>query len=141
MTLEEILNDPTIEAVAVETDEIYLLNEAEVYDYNEFGIINQLRGMEFTNVVTADDESIEDYFRYVLGYPVRFTSEERAWSALISEQFVRMPSYPEEGYMAYIDGILMIKMQPNKWHIEELARLEALDAENISDAVSDSGEM
>ena len=40
-----------------------------------------------------------------------------------------MPSYPDEGYMEYIDGVLMVKLQPNHYHIKELEKLEKADAE------------
>ena len=80
-------------------------------------------------MITSDKKSIENYFEYVFDYPIRFASEERANKALLSEECIRMPSYPDEGYMEYIDGVLMVKLQPNHYHIKELEKLEKADAE------------
>ncbi|MBR5305840.1 MAG: hypothetical protein IKU47_02850 [Oscillospiraceae bacterium] len=124
-----VLHDMEQMGYDVENEEVYILNEVPMAEYEDFGGINQLWAMEFDNVITSDKKSIENYFEYVFDYPIRFASEERANKALLSEEYIRMPSYPDEGYMEYIDGVLMVKLQPNHYHIKELEKLEAAEAE------------
>lgn len=123
-----VLHDMEQMGYDVENEEVYILNEVPMADYEDFGAVNQLWAMEFDNVITSDKKSIENYFEYVFDYPIRFASEERANKALLSEECIRMPSYPDEGYMEYIDGVLMVKLQPNQYHIKELEKLEAAEA-------------
>ena len=124
-----VLHDMEQMGYDVKNEEVYILNEVPMADYEDFGAVNQLLAMEFNNVITSDKKSIENYFEYVFDYPIRFASEERANKALLSEECIRMPSYPDEGYMEYIDGVLMVKLQPNHYHIKELEKLEKADAE------------
>ena len=50
------------------------------------------------------------YFDYVLRYPVVFCTDAVRAELKQDPRVQTMPAYPQEGYMAMIDGILVIKM-------------------------------
>ncbi len=51
------------------------------------------------------------YFDYVLRYPMAFCADAEHYRLKADERVQAMPAYPQEGSIAMVDGILVIKME------------------------------
>lgn len=73
-----------------------------------------LVGTNTSVVVSAsEDYRVRSYFRYVLNNPANISGGE-LWNAMrVDSRTSEMPSYPEEGSIALIDDVLVVKLGEN----------------------------
>lgn len=90
---------------------VYVVGSIPVEANKEFEWIDKINGMEINEAVTNDKKSIKSYFKYVLGEPLLFCSSEEEYKIYNSEEYTLMPVWPEQGYIDYIDGVMVIKLQ------------------------------
>lgn len=90
---------------------VFISGAAALDDYSEFDRLDTMRAAAEDNSITSDNKSIEYYFKYVLGCPVYFCSGENIVAIRESEEFINMPVYPHEGYIKYINDIMVVKLE------------------------------
>lgn len=84
------------------------------------GISDNISGFEKYNQVTGMDSMYsigftckiraQAYFRYIMANPVVW-ADENMWAVLeTDERVIQMPSYPTDGCIQMIDGILVVKL-------------------------------
>ncbi|MCD8010057.1 MAG: glucosyltransferase domain-containing protein [Lachnospiraceae bacterium] len=78
---------------------------------SEFSALSQLTGLRSAYVPgQASRNYYQAYFEYVLLNPA-VMAENSVWTELRgSEEVAAMPCYPEEGSLAFIDGVLVVKL-------------------------------
>lgn len=78
---------------------------------SEFSALSQLTGLRSAYVPgQASRNYYQAYFDYVLLNPA-VMAETSVWNELRgSEEVAAMPSYPEEGSLTFIDGVLVVKL-------------------------------
>ncbi|MCD8329217.1 MAG: hypothetical protein LUC27_00785, partial [Lachnospiraceae bacterium] len=78
---------------------------------SEFSALSQLTGLRSAYVPgQASRNYYQTYFEYVLLNPA-VMAEDSVWTELRgSEEVAAMPCYPEEGALAFIDGVLVVKL-------------------------------
>ncbi len=78
---------------------------------SEFSALSQLTGLRSAYVPgQASRNYYQVYFAYVLLNPA-VMAEASVWTELRgSEEVAAMPCYPEEGSLAFIDGVLVVKL-------------------------------
>lgn len=87
--------------------QIMLENYPEEMEY--FSYLDDMVGTEpHTFVKRAND--ISDFCKYYHGYDLQLVEMERLAELAETEEFKEMATYPQEGSMQYIDGILVIKL-------------------------------
>lgn len=62
------------------------------------------------NFAVTDYESYEDYFEFVLGYPIHLLSESESERYAGMEEVQRMPDFPAKDSCKYVDGVLVVKL-------------------------------
>lgn len=67
-------------------------------------------GGDFQNSITTDRKSIRAYFQYVLGDDAAFC-EDAQWDAVLSTPEAQtMPCYPQEGYITFVEDVLVVNL-------------------------------
>lgn len=90
---------------------VYVVGAVPAEANEEFEWIDKINGMEINEAVTSDKKSIKSYFKHVLGENLLFCTPEEESNILSSEEYTAMPAWPTEGYIEYIDEIMVIKLQ------------------------------
>lgn len=78
-----------------------------------FDQVGQITGHGFLMPISTDltswyFDAYRAYFEYILNYPIVMV-EGRSW-LWENETYRAMPTYPKEGYVQMIDGVLVVKM-------------------------------
>ena len=63
-----------------------------------------------TNSIIAMTSRYEAYFDYVLNYPIVKATRDQSEAIEESEEYKAMNVYPQEGYIKFINGVLVVKM-------------------------------
>ncbi len=58
-------------------------------------------------------EAYENYFKYILAYPVNLGSQDMIYEYMQREDVINMPSYPSQECCRMIEGVLVVKMSDN----------------------------
>lgn len=90
---------------------VYVVGAVPVEANEEFTWIDKINGMEINEAVTSDKKSIKSYFKHILGEDLLFCSPEEENIILTDEEYAQMPVWPADGYVDYIGGIMVIKLQ------------------------------
>ena len=93
-----------------EFDRVLVEGNIRLHYYREFENLDDIKDANVDNAVTSDPKSIEHYFRYVLGCWVEFCSDSEAAAIRDTEAFENMPVYPQEGYIQYINDVMVVKL-------------------------------
>ena len=71
---------------------------------------NKIWPGNYPNAITGDIKSIRSYFRFVLGDDAVFLPDEQ-WYAAMEDLYVQsMPVYPDEGYIDYLDDVMIVNL-------------------------------
>ena len=63
------------------------------------------------NTITGDQKSIKSYFNFMLGDNANFCTNDR-WNELNGDEFVQtIPSYPEYGYISYLEDVMVVRLK------------------------------
>lgn len=90
-------------------DHISVLMENYPEDMLKLNYLDEMVGTEpYTLVKRASD--VADFCKYYHGYDLRIADAEKLPALAESGIFVQMPTYPQEGSMQYIEGVLVIKL-------------------------------
>ena len=91
--------------------EVCVAGMINIKAYSKFENINSITGLGYDNAVTADLKSIDYYFDYILGFPINVVSNDERNEIMEKQEYQEMPVYPQEGYIKYIDDVLVIKLK------------------------------
>lgn len=89
-----------------------------------FDQVKTITGMNMESAFYIDDwteyyNPYEDYFRYVLNYPVNLCmGQERQEKVLSRPEIREMPAFPNAGCIRMLDDILVVKLGETEWNIE-----------------------
>lgn len=90
-------------------DRIQIMLENYPEEMNYFSYLDDMVGTEpHTFVKRAND--ISDFCKYYHGYDLQLVEMERLEELAETDEFMAMPTYPQEGSMQYINGVLVIKL-------------------------------
>lgn len=90
-------------------DHISILMENYPEEMLKLDYLDEMVGTEpYTLVKRAND--VADFCKYYHGYDLRMADMEKLPGLAESEIFAEMPTYPQDGSMRYIDGVLVIKL-------------------------------
>ena len=90
-------------------DRVQIMLENYPKDMEYFNYLDDMVGTEpHTFVKRAND--IADFCKYYHGYDLQIVEMERLPELAATEEFQEMSTYPQEGSMQYIDGVLVIKL-------------------------------
>lgn len=87
--------------------QIMLENYPEEMDY--FSYLDGMVGTEPHSFVKRAND-ISDFCKYYHGYDLQLVEMERLADLAATDEFMEMPTYPKDGSMQYIDGVLVIKL-------------------------------
>ena len=78
------------------------IKDNELYNYNITGIWNKCKSTSYYGTV----------FRFIeyLGYNLKMGTDSDINNMLKIEEFKKMPTYPNKGYMKFINGMLVVKI-------------------------------
>lgn len=94
-------------------DHISILMENYPEEMLQLNYLKEMAGTEpYTLVKRAND--VADFCKYYHGYDLRMADMEDLPSLAESDAFAKMPTYPQEGSMQYIEGVLVIKLPDAK---------------------------
>ena len=94
-------------------DHISILMENYPEDMLKLSYLDEMVGTEpYTLVKRAND--VADFCKYYHGYDLRMADMEDLPSLAKSDAFAKMPTYPQEGSMQYIQGVLVVKLPDAK---------------------------
>ena len=94
-------------------DHISILMESYPDDMLQLVYLDEMVGTEpYALVKRAND--VADFCKYYHGYDLRMADMEDLPSLAESDAFAKMPTYPQEGSMQYIQGVLVIKLPDAK---------------------------
>ncbi|MDE6386447.1 MAG: glucosyltransferase domain-containing protein [Lachnospiraceae bacterium] len=90
-------------------DHITILAENYPEDMEYFGFLDGMAGTEpHTFIKRAND--IADFCKYYHGYDLKLYEMTKLSELAETKEFREMPTYPQDGGMRYIDGVLVIKL-------------------------------
>lgn len=120
--LESIATVSTLTRVVedLENRNDYKVGETEISFVGVASTINTMPGFEFLTSITGlrgsgsiSQSGISDhynlykaFFNYYLNYPINYSKKDYSKDVRV----LNMPSYPENGYIKNIDGIIVVKM-------------------------------
>lgn len=55
-------------------------------------------------------DTYDEFFTYVMGYPVRLLGEDQAEKLVPTETIREMPCFPQKGYCRIINGVMVVKL-------------------------------
>ena len=83
--------------------------------FKEYTLVTGMEGSDLLMAPTR--ERYQAYFSYVMGVPI-LLAEEARWTQLQTDpQVAQMPCYPEEGCIAWVEDVLVVKL--GRWEIRE----------------------
>ena len=84
-------------------------NPSSLY-VKDFEIVKDLNVGSLHHRAISYYGTYENYFRYILGYPVKLVPLEEVAGFLEDPRCLSMPVYPEKGGIQLIDGVLVIRL-------------------------------
>ena len=90
-------------------DRITILMESYPEDILRLEYLNEMVGTEPYNLVKKINDVV-DFCKYFHGYELQAVDVELLPTLKESEIFAEMPTYPQEGSIQYIEGVLVIKL-------------------------------
>lgn len=75
-------------------------------------------GLE-SNVAITYISTIESYFDHVLGYPLTLCDKDKANALAGSEEVRKMPVFPQNGSIAFVDDVLVVKLAEEHGEAED----------------------
>lgn len=94
-------------------DHITILMENYPEDMLQLEYLNEMAGTEPYNLVKRGNDVV-DFCKYFHGFDLQLADYNLMDHLAESETFTKMPTYPQEGSMQYIEGVLVIKLPDAK---------------------------
>jgi hypothetical protein len=81
-----------------------------------FENVSSILGSCSSNSISQDSSkryynAYRAYFEFVLNYPIRLSHYEKQQSLKNNSAVESMPAFPEKGYIQYIDGVMVVKLE------------------------------
>lgn len=110
--------DPSVQVALINAtpqggDHITILMENYPEDMLRFKYLDEMIGTEPYNLVKRGNDVV-DFCKYFHGFDLQLADYDLTDYLAKSEMFAEMPTYPQEGSMRYIEGVLVIKLPDAK---------------------------
>lgn len=108
--MTNVLHDMQQEGFSAKDTPILTVGELPIEYMAGFERVERITGVSYSNSITKDTRSFKSYFRYILGEPIEYCSEEQRAAVVQDPSYAEMPAYPEEGYIQMIQDVMVIRL-------------------------------